>query len=332
MSPGNLPMLAVALSFTFVAVLLLGPGLIAQLKRLKYGQVIRQEGPQAHQAKSGTPSMGGILIFLPMLGFAPFANWARPETWLLLALILSYAALGFLDDWLIVKKRSNKGLSARQKLFGQFFLAALFGLGLWLLGWHTDVRVPVYVSEGSVDLGWGYWPWILFVIVGAANAVNLTDGLDGLAASTVSVAAAGLAALFWVTLTPSNAALNGEVLLLLALLVGGCLGFLWFNAHPATVFMGDTGSLGLGAALAGVAILGRLELALLVCGAIFVVETLSVMGQVAYFKWTKGKRLLRMSPLHHHFELGGWKETQVVARFSLVGVLCSVWAFLLFSP
>lgn len=330
MSAGWISTAILALSSSFLLAVVTGPFLIRRLKELKYGQVIREEGPQAHQAKSGTPSMGGVMIFLPVFLLATGLGFARPEIWLLLGLCLSYAGLGFLDDWLIVKKRSNKGLSARQKFAGQLLLAALFGLGLWMLGWRTEVRLPSFIPGGVVELGWLYWPWIVLVVAGSANAVNLTDGLDGLAASTFSCAAAGLAALLWATQGPGTATLHGETVLLLALLVGGCLGFLWFNAHPAGVFMGDTGSLGLGAALAGAAILGHLELALLLCGGVFVVETLSVVAQVLYFKWTKGKRLLKMSPLHHHFELSGWKETQVVARFSLVGVLCSVWAFWVF--
>jgi phospho-N-acetylmuramoyl-pentapeptide-transferase len=321
---------ALAFSACFLFTLAVGAHVIAWLKRLKLGQVIREEGPQAHQAKSGTPSMGGVLIFLPLLPLCWILGITRPEVWLLVALTLAFAGLGFLDDWLIVRKRSNKGLSARQKLMGQILIGGGFAGALWGLGWHSHVKLPVVLGAESVNLGIAYWPLLILVLTGSTNAVNLTDGLDGLAATTVAISATGLAAIVVALGTPEAATMQREVVVFLAAIVGGCLGFLWFNAHPAGVFMGDTGSLGLGAALAGAAILVHLELALLLVGAVFVVETLSVMAQVAYFKWTKGKRLLRMSPLHHHFELGGWRETQVVARFSVAGVLFSLWAFVLF--
>jgi phospho-N-acetylmuramoyl-pentapeptide-transferase len=323
---------AATLAFTMSLLITLAVGgrVISWLSRLKLGQVIREEGPQAHQAKAGTPSMGGLMIFLPLMPLCWALGIKRPEVWLLLALTLAFAGLGFLDDWLIVRKRSNKGLSARQKLLGQVLLAGLFAVSLWGLGWHTQIRLPFLLAPESLDLGVAYWPLVILVLTGSANAVNLTDGLDGLAATTVSIAASGLGAILLAIAAPETLALHREISIFLAALVGGCLGFLWFNAHPAAVFMGDTGSLGLGAALAGAAILGHLELALMLVGSVFVVETISVMAQVAYFKWTKGKRLLRMSPLHHHFELGGWRETQVVARFSVAGVLFSLWALFLF--
>ncbi|MEB3284184.1 MAG: phospho-N-acetylmuramoyl-pentapeptide-transferase [Candidatus Sericytochromatia bacterium] len=319
-----------ALTFCFFLSLWSGPGLISWLKAIKFGQVIREEGPEAHKAKSGTPSMGGVLIFFPLVLVLALIRPGSYEIWLLLGLCCAYAALGFLDDWLIIRRQTNKGLTARQKLFGQTLFAVLFASGLWGLGWRPEVILPSFIPERSLEMGLLYWPWIVFLIVGTANAVNLTDGLDGLAVSTVSLAVVGLAALLIAINYQTMAPAQSDTLVFLGALLGGCLGFLWFNAYPASVFMGDTGSLGLGAALAGVSIISHLDLALALVGAIFVVETLSVMAQVSYFKWTKGKRLLKMSPLHHHLELSGWQETKVVARFSLATILCTIGAFALF--
>ncbi|MEB3222090.1 MAG: phospho-N-acetylmuramoyl-pentapeptide-transferase [Candidatus Sericytochromatia bacterium] len=305
--------------------LAVGRPMIGWLHRVKFGQIIREEGPASHQAKAGTPSMGGWIILLPAaLGLVALQRLPA-EGWLLLAVTLGFAGLGFLDDWLIIKKRSNKGLSPRQKLLGQVLLGCGFAGGLAWLGHSPVLQVPLGAEAASLSLGLAYWALVAFMLVATSNAVNLTDGLDGLAASTVAIAAAGLAAVVALRLAAGDP-VGGAVVVFLVAVAAGCLGFLWFNAHPAQVFMGDTGSLGLGAALAGAAVIGHVELWLVPIGAVFIVETLSVMAQVAYFRRTGGKRLFKMSPLHHHFELSGWKETQVVARFSLVALLCAALA------
>lgn len=300
-----------------------GGPFIAYLRRWKMGQSIRVEGPQSHHAKAGTPTMGGWLIVVPALLVAilgaAVSGALHPDLVAVMAVILAYALIGWLDDYLIIKKRQNKGLSARQKLWAQIGSGALFALYLGWSGHGTTVVVPG--SHGLLDLGWAYYPLLVFVMTATTNAVNLTDGLDGLAAGTMAIAFGGLA---WLVMHLAGGfpAQAGTAILLLALL-GACLGFLWFNSHPAQVFMGDTGSLALGAAIAGCAVLGHLELYLIPLGAVFVAETLSVIAQVTSFK-TTGKRIFKMSPLHHHFELSGWAETKVVQRFYLVGALMAI--------
>lgn len=324
--PFSLPLPTATLLATLVACLLAiwaGGPVIAALARFKLGQVIRTEGPQSHHAKAGTPSMGGVLIggagLAASLAFAPW----RPELALLLGVVTAYGAIGWLDDYMIVKKRTNKGLSPRHKLAGQFLVAVAFALGLRLLGHGTALTLPV--GHGTLELGIAYDLLVVFIMVGATNAVNLTDGLDGLAAGTVAVAVAALALSLY-----RHAPEAAWALPVAGAFLGGCLGFLWHNWHPASVFMGDTGSLGLGAVVAGLAIVGHLELWLVPVGIVFIAETLSVMAQVVYFKRTGGKRLFKMSPLHHHFELSGWKETRVVGRFYLAGVVGALVASVLF--
>jgi phospho-N-acetylmuramoyl-pentapeptide-transferase len=294
----------------------MGRPYIGYLAQWKLGQIIRVEGPESHHAKAGTPSMGGWLILAPLVATLAVFQVKTPLVWVLAAVILGYAFVGWLDDYLIVKKRSNKGLAPRQKLAGQFLVGCAFAAALWYFGRGTAVLVPF--THQPLDLGPLYYPLIVFIMVGSTNAVNLTDGLDGLAASTVAIALAGLAACL------GALAYQPDLLILVMAVIGGCLGFLWFNWHPAQVFMGDTGSLGLGAAFAGAAALGRLELWLVPLGLVFIAETLSVMIQVAYFKRTGGKRFFKMSPLHHHFELSGWKETKVVGRFYLTGMILAL--------
>ena len=308
-----------ALLATLAAGLLAGKPYIAFMQQWKLGQIIRDEGPQSHQKKSGTPSMGGWLILAPALLVLPVFGVRAPEVWLLAGTILGYTMVGWLDDYLIIKKRSNKGLSPRHKLLGQFAIGVFFAVGLGALGHGTTLLLPV--THTVVDLNWGYYALLVFIMVGTSNAVNLTDGLDGLASGTVAIALAGLALAF---LAYMHAPYQGDTLVLIAALIGGCLGFLWYNCHPAEIFMGDTGSLGLGAAVAGVAVLGHMELWLIPLGAIFIAETLSVIIQVWYFKRTGGKRFFKMSPLHHHFELSGWQETQVVGRFYLAGTVLAL--------
>lgn len=314
---GGFPMgAAYGLALAFILVLMIGPWMIPQLHRLKFGQSIREEGPQSHQAKSGTPTMGGLMIILSLtVASLAFANWTV-ELGLALFVILGHFVLGFIDDYIKVVKKQNLGLKAKQKFLGQLIMAglvAVFG------GLPTDLCVPFL---GHLDLGYGFYALLFFVMVGATNAVNLTDGLDGLASGTVAVAAA-----FYMIVC----ALMGkaELAVLCGATIGACLGFLKFNYHPAKIFMGDTGSLALGGVMAAVGILTHTEILLAVIGLIFVCEAMSVIIQVISFKST-GKRVFLMSPIHHHFELKGWSETRVVWTFWVVGALAGLAGLLLY--
>lgn len=296
-------------------VLLTGPFFIPELHKLKFGQSIREEGPKSHQAKSGTPTMGGIMIILGItLGTVAVAP-LNTEILLALFIMLGHFVLGFLDDYIKVVKKRNLGLKAKQKMLGQIIIAVVtMIIGTRSLGIDTTVWVPI-INE-SINIGAGYYLLLLFVLVGTSNAVNLTDGLDGLASGTVAIAASAYAVVC-VNMGHSDLAI------FCVAIVAACVAFLRFNAHPAKVFMGDTGSLALGGALAAVGILTHTEVLLAIIGFVFVCEALSVIIQVISFK-TTGKRVFRMSPIHHHFELGGWSEWKVVFVFWLAGLLASV--------
>ena len=296
-------------------VLVTGPFFIPVLHRLKFGQSIREEGPKSHQAKSGTPTMGGIMIILGItLGTAAAAPLST-EILLALFIMLGHFVLGFLDDYIKVVKKRNLGLKARQKLLGQIFIAVVtMVIGTRMLGIDTSIWIPV--ADTSIDIGAGYYLLLLFVMVGTSNAVNLTDGLDGLASGAVAIAASSYAVVC-ILIGQSDLAI------FCAAIVAACVAFLRFNAHPAKVFMGDTGSLALGGALAAVGILTHTEILLAIIGFVFVCEALSVIIQVISFQ-TTGKRVFRMSPIHHHFELGGWSEWKVVVVFWFIGLLASV--------
>ncbi len=308
-----------SLFLAFIVTVLLGPFAIPALKRLKFGQNVRSEGPARHLSKTGTPTMGGI-IFLAGIAVAGLVLAARfPEGVLVLATALGFGLIGFIDDFLKIALRRPLGLRAREKLAGQFLISALLAfLAVSTLGRGTDVVIPF--SLKTVELGMAaYMLFAVVVVVGAANAVNLTDGLDGLAS--------GITVITSLALVVVAMALNKTgVALMMAAVAGGCLGFLLYNRHPARVFMGDTGSLALGGALGAAAVLTRSELFLFIIGGIYVVETLSVIVQVFSFQ-VFGRRVLRMSPLHHHFELGNWSENRIVATFvgatvvfSLIGI------------
>ncbi|WP_421656906.1 phospho-N-acetylmuramoyl-pentapeptide-transferase [Leptothermofonsia sp. ETS-13] len=295
----------------------LGFWVVPMLRSLKAGQIIREDGPQAHLKKAGTPTMGGI-FFLPVAVVVALL-WSGFSTHVMAvsALTLAYGAIGWLDDWQIIRRKSNKGISPRMKLGLQVAFACLFCLWLWLTqpSTITSIALPLGLV---LPLGLLFWLLAGFVLVSESNATNLTDGLDGLAAGTVAIALFGLGAL----IAPSYP----DLMLFCACLSGSCLGFLAHNRNPARVFMGDTGSLALGGALAAVAILTNSLFALLILSGLFLVETLSVIAQVAYYKATKGpdgigKRLFKMSPYHNHLELSGWTETRIVALFYLVGGL-----------
>jgi phospho-N-acetylmuramoyl-pentapeptide-transferase len=314
-----------------------GPPLIRWLAEVKLGQKVRREGPQSHYAKAGTPTMGGILIVIAIV--LPTLLWgnlhSRP-VWLAMIATMWLGALGFLDDYLRVVKGLPKGLLGRYKLVGQITLGAL--VGLVLVMWPepglpaTTTHVP-FLKFRFIDFGWLFVPFVILVITGSSNAVNLTDGLDGLAAGLMTIAALTFAGLCYLSghvrfseyLNISYLAYGGELTVFCAAVLGASLGFLWYNCHPADVFMGDTGSLALGGALGTVAVLIKREFWLMLIGGVFVAEALSVMIQVASFKlW--GRRVFRMSPLHHHFELSGWAESRVVLRFYIVGALLALFS------
>jgi phospho-N-acetylmuramoyl-pentapeptide-transferase len=322
-----------AASMTALAIsLVLGPWLIRRLREFQIGQVIRQEGPQSHRAKAGTPTMGGLLILaaaiVPTLLWADLTNL---YVWIAVGSTISFGGIGFLDDYLKVTKRSSGGLAARYKMGLQILVATAVGLLLmWLASinlYNTRLIFPFF-KQLIPDLGWFYVPFAAFVLVAWSNAVNLTDGLDGLAISTFAVAAGCFTALAYITghrvfaeyLLLVRFAPAGELTIFCGALVGASLGFLWYNAHPAEIFMGDVGSLALGGALATVAILIKQELLLVIVGGVFVMEAASVVIQVASFKLT-GKRVFKMAPLHHHFELSGWEEPKVITRFLIVAIL-----------
>jgi phospho-N-acetylmuramoyl-pentapeptide-transferase len=303
----------------------LGYWVVPLLRALKAGQVIRQEGPQAHLKKAGTPTMGGLFFVPAAVLLALLWTGFQPTVLAVSALTLAYAAIGWYDDWQILSKKSNKGISPRMKLALQVGFGGLFCLWAALMQPATITTLVLPLGL-TLPLGLLFFPLAWFVLVAESNATNLTDGLDGLAGGTGSIALLGLAAL----IAPNSP----ELATFCACLSGGCLGFLVHNHHPARVFMGDTGSLALGGALAAVAILTQSLFGLFLLSGVFFAETLSVIAQVSYYKATKdengiGKRLLKMSPLHHHFELSGWTETQVVGRFYLAGAVLAIACLLL---
>lgn len=314
------PRLLLLLTFVTALAIVLFSGVyfLPFLHRLKYGQSIREEGPASHQKKSGTPTMGGVMIVLAVtlstLLFAPLTV----TTLLALFIFLGHFLLGFADDYIKVVKKRNLGLRAYQKLLGQIVISLVTILiGRSLLGHDTSVWVPILGEMW--DIGVLYYVLVVFVLVGTSNAVNLTDGLDGLASGTVAAAAIFYAVLMYGT--------DHGLMVFSAAIIGACIGFLWYNHHPARIFMGDTGSLALGGALAAVAILSHTEALLPIVGFVFVCEALSVILQVISFQ-TRGKRIFRMSPIHHHFELGGWSETRVVYTFWAVGAAGALLAWI----
>ncbi|MFZ5532709.1 MAG: phospho-N-acetylmuramoyl-pentapeptide-transferase [Pseudomonadota bacterium] len=311
--------------------LLLGPRLIAQLAQRQLGQQIRSDGPQSHLSKAGTPTMGGALILLCIsLGTLLWADLSNRYIWVVLITTLLFGFVGWLDDYLKIYRRSSNGLSARQKYLGQSIVGLLAALTLYL-----TARVPAEITlivpffkDVAWMMGWAFVPFAYFVIVGTSNAVNLTDGLDGLAIMPTVLVAGGLGVFAYVAGHVRFAAYlgvphipgAGELLILCASIGGAGLAFLWFNTYPAMVFMGDVGALALGAALGTVAVAVRQEIVLGIMGAVFVAETVSVMLQVASFKLT-GRRIFRMAPIHHHFELMGWPEPRVIVRFWIITVI-----------
>jgi phospho-N-acetylmuramoyl-pentapeptide-transferase len=314
---------------------LLGPWVIERLKRSQVGQYIREDGPRSHLDKAGTPTMGGVLIVGAItLSTLMWADLANPFIWIVLMVLLGFGAIGFLDDRLKQIKKQSRGLSVRGKLVMQTILAAAAGTLIFLVpDFSTEVTVPFFKTV-SPELGWGYILFAVIVIVGAANAVNLTDGLDGLAIGPVIIAGvtymifayiAGhvkIAGYLQIPYVPGS----GEITVFCGAMAGAGLGFLWFNAYPAQVFMGDTGSLSLGAALGAIAVITKQEILLVLVGGLFVIEALSVIFQVGFFKMTHGRRIFRMAPLHHHFELKGWPEPKVIVRFWIIAIALALLA------
>jgi phospho-N-acetylmuramoyl-pentapeptide-transferase len=301
-----------AAALSFIIGLILGPPSIAFLRRLKFGQQVRSDGPKEHLKKKGTPTMGGIIILASLLiSTMVFVKDLEYVAWAIFV-TLGCGLIGLLDDFLKIVIKRSLGLKARYKLLGQILIAGLLAL-FATIDPQLGTKIAIPFTSIWIELGWLYPIFAILLVVGFSNAVNLTDGLDGLAAGT-----AGIAAGFFAIISASMGQI--DIAIFCAALLGACLGFSWFNAHPAQVFMGDTGSLALGGALASVAILLKRELFLVIIGGVFVLEALSVMIQVTFFK-TTGKRVFRMSPIHHHFELGGMDETKIVTRFWIAGII-----------
>ncbi|MBD8068392.1 phospho-N-acetylmuramoyl-pentapeptide-transferase [Bacillus sp. PS06] len=303
----------------FFICVILSPFFIPFLRRLKFGQSIREEGPKSHQKKSGTPTMGGVIILLSIIittlvMTGKYAEEMTAKTLLLLLVTVGFGLLGFLDDFIKVVMKRNLGLTSRQKLIGQIVISVIFYIIFKQNEFSTVVSIPGI--DYGIDLGNFYVFFIIFWLVGFSNAVNLTDGLDGLVSGATAIAFGAFTVLAWYQA-------EFEVAIFSVAVVGAVLGFLVFNAHPAKVFMGDTGSLALGGAIATVAILTKLEILLIIIGGVFVIETLSVIIQVISFK-TTGKRIFKMSPLHHHYELVGWNEWRIVVTFWSVGLLLAM--------
>lgn len=314
--------------------ILWGKRFIALMKLRQFGQTIRDEGPESHKKKKGTPTFGGVFI----LGSAVFAcaicgNFVSFPFLIALFVTISYFFLGGLDDYLKVLKKNTKGVSARQKLLWQFSTALL--ASYVMIRWGvTDSQIYVpFVKDPVVDIGWFYVPFAAFVIVGSSNALNLTDGLDGLAIGPTIISAATLGFLAYLAghselasyLLIPHVPDVGELLVLVSAIIGAGVGFLWYNAYPAEIFMGDVGSLSLGGCLGTIAVLTKNEFLFVLIGGIFVIEAISVILQVASFK-TRGKRIFKMAPIHHHFELMGWPETKVIVRFWIISLVFAILA------
>lgn len=313
---------AVAFGLALISTLVFGKIGIPLLQRLKAQQSIREDGPQAHLAKAGTPTMGGLFMMLALVITVCIVPPYSVTLWMLLFLTLGHGALGFSDDFIKAVKRRNLGLTAKQKLLGQAVLAIVFCyISIAYAALPTTLWIPLV--DITVDLGYAYYVLAFIIILGTTNAVNLTDGLDGLATGISAIAGAAFAV---VGLLVGSLSVTFFGIIVSAV----CLGFLYFNANPAKVFMGDTGSLALGGAFAGMAIATKTELILIVIGFVFVVEALSVILQVASFK-TRGVRIFRMSPIHHHFELGGWSERKVVYVFWAVSLVTALLGVALLS-
>ena len=315
--------------------LVVGPWLIRKLQSLQIGQQIREDGPQSHLVKKGTPTMGGVLIILAVVSSTLlWANLSVDYIWLILLVTVGYGLIGFIDDYRKLTSHSAKGISGKTRLAAEIAIALFVSTIIYFKpGFNSQVAIPFFKTV-LPNLGWGYILLATFIIVGTANAVNLTDGLDGLAIGPATICFATyvlfayfagnvkVASYLQIPYVPGA----GELAVFCGALVGAALGFLWFNAYPAEVFMGDVGSLSLGGALGTMAVITKQEILLAIVGGVFVLETFSVIFQVGYFKITQGKRIFRMAPLHHHFELKGWAEPKVIVRFWIISILLALMA------
>lgn len=307
----------------------LGPWVIKTLARKQIGQHIREEGPKTHHKKAGTPTMGGtLIIFSIVVSTLLWTDLTNFYVWIVLLVTIGYSLIGFIDDYLMLIKKRSKGLSTRSKILMQSLLAIAAGILVYSHpDFSTHITIP-FLKNISPDIGWGYVLFAAFVIVGTSNAVNLTDGLDGLAIGPVIIAASTYMVFAYVAghvkiadyLQINYVPGSGEIAVFCGALAGAGLGFLWFNTYPAQIFMGDVGSLPLGAALGTVAVITKQEILLVLVGGLFVIETLSVIFQVGFFKMTNGRRIFKMAPLHHHFELKGWAEPKVIVRFWIIAI------------
>lgn len=325
---------ALAALVSLLLALVMGPWLIRALKEWQIGQPIREDGPDSHAGKAGTPTMGGALIVLSLvLSTVLVGDVTNVYVLVALAVTVGFAGIGLVDDFLKVRRQSSRGLSTWSKLVPQVVVASAAALVLLMQpDFDGTVAVPFF-KDVRPDLGLWYVPFAVLVVVGASNAVNLTDGLDGLAIGPVMTAAATYALIVYLAghvkfaeyLQIPHVSRVGELTVFCAAVAAAGLGFLWFNTYPAQMFMGDVGSLGLGAALGTVAVISKNEILLVVVGGIFVVEALSVIVQVASFK-LRGKRVFRMAPIHHHYELKGWPEPQIIVRFWIVSIICALFA------
>jgi phospho-N-acetylmuramoyl-pentapeptide-transferase len=325
---------SLAVLTAMVFALLLGPWIINKLKKLSMTQQIRDDGPKTHMGKAGTPTMGGLLIILCiLLAVLMWGDLKNLYIWVMIVSLVGFGAIGLFDDYLKIVRKNHKGLRAYQKFGSQVILALLIGIFLYMnpKDQYADVLSIPFFKRWLLDFGWLYIPFSLIVIVGSSNAVNLTDGIDGLAIGLVAVAILangvlvyisghkGLAQYLQVLYLPGT----GELTVFCGAMFGASLGFLWFNSYPADVFMGDVGSLGLGGSLGTLAVITKHEIVLAIVGGIFVIETISVMLQVTSFKLT-GRRVFKMAPIHHHFELKGWPEPKVIIRFWIVGIMLAL--------
>lgn len=306
-----------AVFLSFIITVILCPVVIPVLHRMKFGQPIREEGPQSHKKKEGTPTMGGVMILIGFVVSALLFAFGNTSALAVILITIGYGIVGFIDDFLKVVKKQNEGLTPLQKIIFQLAVTVLFYIYIVKSGIGTDIYMP-FTNGLYVDLGWFYAPFLFFVMVGTVNSVNLTDGLDGLA-SGVTV----LVAVFFAFVAAASK--MAGLTYVCGAMIGALMGFLVFNCHPAKVFMGDTGSLALGGFVASVAILTKMPVMLVIVGLIYVCESVSVIIQVTYFKLTKGKRIFKMAPIHHHFELCGLAGIKVVQLFWIVtAVMCLV--------
>jgi phospho-N-acetylmuramoyl-pentapeptide-transferase len=309
--------------------------MIRKLAQMQVGQYIRNDGPKTHLDKAGTPTMGGTLIILSVVvSILLWSDLTNFYVWITLFVVVGYGLVGFIDDYLMQVKKQSKGLSVRTKLVWQAIIALIAGFLVYISpDFSTQITIPFFKNV-SPDFGWGYIIFAAFVIVGASNAVNLTDGLDGLAIGPVIIAATTYMIFAYVAghvkianyLQINYVSGSGELAIFCGAIVGSGMGFLWFNTYPAQIFMGDVGSLSLGAFLGTVAVITKQEILLVLVGGLFVIEALSVIFQVSFFKMTSGKRIFRMAPLHHHFELKGWPEPKVIVRFWIIAIALAMLA------